>query len=82
MLEPTNPLPDDFNTNEIAASEYEFPGTTTDYICEPITSIATLCIICGETIFTDSWCAGPKVCDSCKEAVQFIKDKLMEEKDE
>jgi hypothetical protein len=70
------------NADHIAASEYEFPDIVTEYICEPITTFGTPCIICGETVFVDIYGAGPKVCNSCKEAVQFVKDKLMEKKDD
>lgn len=70
------------NADSIAASEYEFPGVSTGYICEPVTTFCTPCLICGETVFVDIWGLGPKVCDSCKEAVQFVKDNLMEKKDD
>lgn len=70
------------NADNIAAGGYEFPDTITEYICEPITTIGTPCLICGETVFLDIWGLGPKVCDSCKEAIQFVKDKLMEKKDD
>lgn len=70
------------NVDDIAASEYKFPDIVTEYICEPITTFGTPCLICGETVFIDIWGSGPKVCDSCKEAVKFVKDKLMEKKDD
>jgi hypothetical protein len=70
------------NTDNIAASEYEFPDTITEYICEPITTIGTPCLICGETVFVDVCGSGPKVCDSCRKAIQFVKDNLMEKKDD
>ena len=70
------------NTDNVAASEYEFPDTITDYICEPITTIGTSCLICGDTIFVDVCGLGPKVCDGCKEAIQFVKDKLMEKQND
>lgn len=70
------------NMDSIAASEFEFPGTVTEFICEPITTLGVPCIICGETVSIDIYGMGPKVCDSCKEAIQFVKDKLMEKKDD
>ena len=81
-LEESTPVLNEFSANKIAASEYEFPDTITEYICEPITTFGTPCLICGETVFVDIYGAGPKVCTSCKEAIQFVKDKLMEKKDE
>ena len=70
------------NADNVATSEYEFPDTVTGYICEPITTFGVPCLICGETVFIDIYGAGPRVCDSCKEAIQFVKDKLMEKKDD
>lgn len=70
------------NVDSIAASEYEFPDITTEYICKPVTTFGTPCLICEETVFVDIWGSGPRVCDSCKEAIQFVKDKLMEKKDD
>lgn len=43
------------------------------------TSITTPCIICGEDVAMDIVNGRPGVCDRCKEAVQFVKDKLMGE---
>lgn len=70
------------NADSIAASEYDFPDTITEYICEPITTIGTPCLICVETVFVDIWGLGPKVCDSCKKAIELIKEKFKEELNE
>lgn len=70
------------NADSVAASEYEFPDIITGYIYEPVTTFSTPCLICGETVFVDIWGAGPRICDSCKEAIKFVKDKLMEKKDD
>ena len=70
------------NADTIAASEYQVPDIATAYICEPITTFCTPCLICGETVFVDIYGVGAKVCDSCKEAIRFVKDKLMEKKDD
>lgn len=67
------------NMDSIAASEYEFPDTITEYIYEPITNLGTPCLICGETVLIDIWGIGPKVCDSCKKAIELIKEKFKEE---
>lgn len=69
------------NTDSIAASEFEFPGTVTEFICEPITTVSIPCFICGEDILVDIYGMSSKVCDSCKEAIQFVKDKLMKKND-
>ena len=81
-VEESTPVLNEFSANKIAASEYEFPGATTGYICEPITTFGTPCIICGETVFVDIWGAGPRACDSCKKAIKFIKEKFKEELNE
>lgn len=71
------------NADNVATSEYEFSSDlSTGYICEPITTFCTPCLICGEDVFVDLYSMGPKVCDSCKEAVQFVKDNLMEKKND
>ena len=71
------------NADSASTSEYEsLADLSTGYICEPITTFGTPCLICGETVFVDIYGAGPKVCTSCKEAIKFVKDKLMEKKDD
>ena len=35
---------------------------------------STNCIICGESVMLHFGESGPKVCDSCKKAVKFIKE--------
>ena len=43
---------------------------------------STNCIICGEEVIIQEWESAYKVCNKCKEAIQFVKDKLMEKKDD
>lgn len=50
-------------------------------LLEPVTTFSMPCLICREDISVDIYGMSSKVCDSCKEAVQFVKDKLMRKND-
>ena len=50
--------------------------------CAAVTTICVPCLICGEDIPMGFYGNSSKICDSCKEAVKFVKDKLMEKKDD
>jgi hypothetical protein len=41
-----------------------------------VSTIGVPCLICGETVSTDFWHHGPRVCQDCKNAIQFIKEKF------
>lgn len=66
------PILNDFGSDRIASSEYEFPVHN---ICEAEFVGFTQCIICGESIPITIWEGGPKVCDGCKKVILYMKDK-------
>ena len=49
---------------------------------EAVTTICVPCLICGEDVPMGLYGNSSKICDSCKEAVKFVKDKLMEKKND
>lgn len=48
--------------------------TTREY--KPIDGLASKCLICGENVPVYSIHDAPKICDSCKDAVMWAREKM------
>lgn len=63
---------------ECGHSGYVFAEGTTPYKSIKIaindTKLATPCLICGEDVEISGYRATPKICESCKDAIMFLKE--------
>jgi hypothetical protein len=49
--------------------------------CKPETKRITKCIICGNTVVISMWDNIPKVCEDCKKAIAYVKERLKEKEE-
>lgn len=61
--------------------KFKFIGSDCDAFAEGTVSIepvgfATPCLVCGEDVPCDIYCATGKICDKCKEAIMHVRKEL------
>lgn len=44
--------------------------------------LCTNCLLCGKTVGISVWQSGPAICDECKQAIAWVKEKMKEKNDE
>ena len=44
--------------------------------------LCTNCLLCGKTVAISVWQSGLAICDECKQAIAWIKEKMKEKGDE
>ena len=47
-----------------------------------IPMLVASCLICGKDVTVSMWEGGPKICDECKQAIAWVKEKMKEKEDE
>lgn len=60
-------------------------GSVSEYLCPIENTVSTHtcriipCMICGQDLEVDLFTAGPQICEDCKKAILFIRNKFKEE---
>ena len=63
-----------------AETEYVFEGWLSTEIANAITA-CTSCLVCGDSIPISCYESSPKICNTCKKTIKFIKERFKEEID-
>ena len=49
-----------------------------DFTTTTMPMLATPCMICGKNVNISMWQSGPGICDECKQAIAWAKEKMKE----
>lgn len=63
----------------MSQNEIVYNGQNGDTIAMPMS--ITTCLICGKKTPVSMWQCGPAVCDECKQAVAWVKEKMKEKEE-
>ncbi len=66
----------DLEGNELFNGLFNGEQSYVGHIYTP--NISTPCMICGENVPVTLYDAPPKICDSCKDAIKFVREHLKE----